>query len=69
MKPSRDRSGVVTVKLTETEIKKLQGAWPVLEQLAYHLRQSGKFNGVDVREIGQTAAMIAALACDKAKTE
>ncbi len=44
MTPKRDETGKVTVGLTSSEVKKLQAAWPVLEQLAYHTRDTSFYN-------------------------
>jgi hypothetical protein len=63
MKPilSGNKKGV---ELEDSEIRKLKAAWPVLEQMAFHLRNGGTFNDVDVKDIDDTAGTVAALVCD-----
>lgn len=69
MIPRKDSKGVVTVELTETEIKRVKACWPVVEQLAYHFRNGGECNGVDGKELAAAATTIASIVCDVASTE
>lgn len=51
MKVSIDSDGQRAVKLSKPELRALQSAFPILEQLAYHLRgQSGEDEAQDAAD-------------------